>query len=95
MDTEYRPAIWEKIVSASVAVAIVALVGFLVIRNEPFADQQLAALVRILLSLATAVNPGLYSSCGGGFSIIRRHLFLFPKACSNAIPNGHSASQEP
>jgi hypothetical protein len=55
---DYTPATWEKIVSVSVAVAIVALVSYLVVRNEPFAEPQLAALVRILLSLAIAVLGG-------------------------------------
>ena len=55
---DYSPATWEKAVSVSVSVAIVALVSYLVIRNEPFAEPQLAALVRTLLSLAIAVLGG-------------------------------------
>jgi hypothetical protein len=64
----HRPAEWEKITTALVAVAIVALVGFLIIRNEPVADPNLAVATRILLSLASAslgaTIPGFLMSVG-------------------------------
>lgn len=59
----YKPALWEKIVSSTVSVLTFMLVGWLVIRNQPFADPNLVVLLRIVLSIATAVLgatiPGL------------------------------------
>jgi hypothetical protein len=49
------PELWEKIVSYVVAVFIVLLVGFLVIRNEPFADPNLVVIIRIVLIVAVGV----------------------------------------
>lgn len=51
----YNPALWEKIVAATVAVLTFMLVGWLVIRNRPFTDPNLVVLLRIVLSVATAV----------------------------------------
>jgi hypothetical protein len=52
---DYHPRLWERIVSATAAVTIVGLIGFLVVRNQPFSDPNLVILVRILLAFATAV----------------------------------------
>lgn len=46
---------WEKVLSAAAAITIVALVGYLVVRNQPFSDPNLVVDVRIMLSFATAV----------------------------------------
>ncbi len=51
----YRPALWEKIVASSVAVLIFALVGWLVIRNQPFTDPNLVVLLRNVVSVATGI----------------------------------------
>lgn len=51
----YRQSSAERWVAILTAVSVIALVGFLVIRNEPFSDRNLVVLVRIILSLAVAV----------------------------------------
>jgi hypothetical protein len=48
-------ALWEKILAATVASLIFALVGWLVIRNQPFADPNLVVGFRIVLSVAAAI----------------------------------------
>ncbi len=50
-----HPALWEKVLSFAVAVPIILLVGWLVIRNEPFADPNLVVLFRIVLSISLGV----------------------------------------
>ena len=49
------PHAFEKIFSALAATTILGLCSFLIIRNQPFADQNLVVLMRILLSLAVSV----------------------------------------
>lgn len=51
----YTPATWERATVTVLAVAVVGLVGFLVVRNEAFADPNLVVATRALLSLAIAV----------------------------------------
>lgn len=51
----YVPARWEKITSYAMAIWIVALVSYLLIRNQRFEDPNLAVGMRILLSLSTAI----------------------------------------
>ena len=51
----YQPRPWERIVSSAAAITVVGLIGFLVIRNQPFSDPNLVVLVRILLAFAMAV----------------------------------------
>jgi tetratricopeptide (TPR) repeat protein len=46
---------FERRLSLFTAVFIVALVGFLVIRNQPFADPNLVVLARIILALAIGI----------------------------------------
>jgi len=52
---QYTPSNWEKIVSVLMAVVIFALVIWLAIRNQPFADPNIVVLVRIVLSVAAGV----------------------------------------
>jgi hypothetical protein len=51
----YTPALWEKITVVVVSVGIVLLVGWLVLRNQRFADPNLVVILRIIISLAVAV----------------------------------------
>jgi hypothetical protein len=51
----YTPELWEKITVVAVSVGIVVLVGWLVLRNQPFADPNLVVILRIIISLAVAV----------------------------------------
>lgn len=59
----YQPQIWEKILSYGVALLIVIAVLFLVVRNQPIADPNLAVILRVVLSVAMAILgasvPGL------------------------------------
>ena len=50
----YQPAPWEKILVAVVSVGLLAVVSFLIIRNQPFADQNYAAFTHLLLSFAAS-----------------------------------------
>lgn len=52
---KYTPGGWERITAIITAVFVIVCVSYLVIRNEPFADQYLATLARTLLSFAMAV----------------------------------------
>lgn len=45
----------EKVIVFVASFLVISLVGYLVIRNEPFADPNLVVLVRIILAMATAV----------------------------------------
>jgi hypothetical protein len=54
-DAKYLAAPWEKVVVLTVAMVIVLLVAFLVVRNEPFADPNLVVILRIFVSLSAAV----------------------------------------
>ena len=51
----YYASLWEKGVTVTAACAIILLVGFLVIRNERFADPNLVVLSRTILSVSVAV----------------------------------------
>jgi hypothetical protein len=53
--TGYTPALWEKITVVAIAGGIVLLVGWLVVRNEKFADPNLVVILRIIISLAVSV----------------------------------------
>ncbi len=59
----YQPQIWEKLIVLLTGMVFIALIGFLLIRNEPFADRNLVVLARILLS----VVAGLFSATIPGF----------------------------
>lgn len=72
---QYRASQWEKIVAVAMAVLIVGLVIYLVVRNQPFADPNLVRILRIVLSVAAgilgATIPGFLDVkwSGGGFMI--------------------------
>jgi hypothetical protein len=72
---QYSASQWEKIVAVAMAVLIVGLVIYLVVRNEPFADPNLVRILRIVLSVAAgilgATIPGFLDVkwSGGGFII--------------------------
>jgi GTPase SAR1 family protein len=59
----YQPQTWEKLIVLLTGTVFIALIGFLLIRNEPFADRNLVVLARILLS----VIAGLFSATIPGF----------------------------
>ena len=52
---QYTPGRWEQLTAIITAVFVIFFAIYLIIRNEPFADQYLAALARNLLSFAMAV----------------------------------------
>lgn len=54
-EMSYQPREWEKVVAYSTGMLFVVLIGYLVIRNEPFADPNLVVLLRIVLSLSVAL----------------------------------------
>jgi hypothetical protein len=66
---------WERIVAVSAAVCVFGLIAWVVIRNEPFADDNIVLLLRIIVSVAAAVLgatiPGFLEVewRGGGFVI--------------------------
>jgi hypothetical protein len=51
----YVAPAWEKICAVATAIVVVAFVGFLAVRNEPFKDENIVVLLRIVLCLAVAV----------------------------------------
>ena len=51
----YQASIWERIIAVVCAVAILGLVFILVLRKEPFTDPNKVVLIRIVLSMATAI----------------------------------------
>jgi len=51
----YQPQNWEKILTYATAFLFVGLIGFLVVRNQPFADPNFVVLVRVLLSVVVAI----------------------------------------
>lgn len=54
-DAAHQPAQWEKVSVYVVAVFVIGLIAFIVLRNTPFADPNIIVFVRILLALAVAV----------------------------------------
>lgn len=58
-EQQYRAQPWEKILAYSVAAVVILAVLYLVIRNEPFRDPNLVVLVRVLLSLAVAIQGAI------------------------------------
>jgi hypothetical protein len=51
----YSSVLWEKLTVVVISIGIVTLLGYLVLRNTPFADPNLVVITRILLSLAVAI----------------------------------------
>lgn len=107
--SKYISATWEKITVLVVAVFITGITSFLVIRNEPFADSNFVVLIRILLSLATAVLgaaiPGflnitlhkksLLIRASGALALFLLTFTLTPKVLSNVdtVQKGFPISQ--
>jgi len=52
---QHAPATWEKIMAVGMAFSIFSLVGWVIIRNQPFADQNFVVFLRIALSVAAAI----------------------------------------
>lgn len=52
---KYTPGRWERLTAIITAVVVIIFAIYLITRNEPFADPNLAALARKLLSFAMAV----------------------------------------
>jgi hypothetical protein len=96
----YTPALWEKIIVAIVAVAILILVGWLVVRNQPFADPNLVVVLRIIVSLAVAAlgatvpgflqigwdRKGIILRAGGALALFVLTYLLTPKVVAQAPP---------
>lgn len=51
----YNAPQWEKIVAVGMAVLIIGVVLYLVVRNQPFADPNLVTVLRIVLSVAAGI----------------------------------------
>lgn len=51
----YTPLPWEKFVATGVALAVIGVTCYLIVRNEPITDRNLASMLRTLLSVATAI----------------------------------------
>lgn len=95
----YKAALWERILAAVCAVAILALVFIVVLRNEPFRDQNQVVLVRTILSLAVgvigAVVPGFLQvdlrgkgvaiRAGGALALFVITFFFSPKVLPLAV----------
>jgi hypothetical protein len=75
------------------AVAVISLIGFVVIRNEKFADPNLVVLMRIVLGLSVAIfgatvpgflnvswqGSGLVVRAGGALALFVLSLFWTPQ----------------
>ncbi|WP_417914142.1 hypothetical protein [Candidatus Electronema sp. JM] len=95
----YQPAQWEKIVATIVALFIVGLISFLVIRDKPFSDSNFPIFIRILLSLACAVlgavipgflnidlqAKGLLIRAGGALALFVITYFFTPQTISPSV----------
>jgi hypothetical protein len=55
MGTKTEPLLVERLAALGAALLILGLTGFLLIRNEPLASEQLFFALRLVLSLAAAV----------------------------------------
>ena len=89
----YKPELWEKITVVTVSVCIVVLVGWLVIRNQRFADPNLVVILRTIISLAVAVlgatipgflqidwtNKGKAIRAGGALALFVATFLMSPK----------------
>jgi outer membrane protein OmpA-like peptidoglycan-associated protein len=103
---DYHPRLWEQIVAAAAAVTIVGLVGFLVVRNQPFSDQNLVVFVRILLAFATSLlgatipgtlhvkwsGKGVAVRAAGAVGLFVLTLFFTPTAL---VPSPTAPKSEP
>jgi hypothetical protein len=106
-DSNYKPALWEKITVVTVAVGIVVLAGFVVVRNQKFPDPNLVVILRIILSLAVAVlgatipgflqvnweNRGLAIRAGGALALFIVTYLLSPKVVKETPPNGEGTGK--
>ena len=94
------PAPWEKALGAAVAVSIFLLVGWLAVRNEPFADPNLVVLLRIVLSVAAGIlgamipgflglawsGRGLAVRAGGALALVILSLVWSPAVIQAPTP---------
>jgi tetratricopeptide (TPR) repeat protein len=99
-----QPTTFERVASIVAAALVLLLIAFLVIRNQPFADPNLAMLTRIVLSLAIAVLgatiPGFLNvswsglggaiKAGGALALFVVSLLYTPKV----LPLGSDPSRE-
>jgi internalin A len=51
----HNPQPWEKVLAYAAGSLVVGLVGYLAVRNEPFADPNIVVLLRTVLSLSVAL----------------------------------------
>jgi hypothetical protein len=103
-----KPMVWERITAVITAIGIVATVLFLVIRNKPFNDPNLVVLLRIILSLATAILgatiPGFFNlkwdvkgvavRAGGALALFA-FTFIFTPKVLPAAAAGPAANIDP
>lgn len=96
---------FERMLVAVTSVFIVALVAYLVIRNEPIADQNLVVMVRILISLAVSVlgavipgflnvswkGSGLAIRAGGALALFVLTFALTPQVLPSSSTDGAGA----
>ncbi len=89
----YTAQPWERIVASGVAVLVVFTVLWLVIRNEPIADDNLVVLIRVLLAVSVAIigavvpgflqvswkGRGLLIRAGGALALVVLALVFTPK----------------
>jgi len=97
----YTPTLWERVLAAVCAVAVLVLVFVVILRKTPFADQNQVVLVRIVLSLAVsiigAVIPGFLQvslrgrgiaiRAGGALALFVITYFFSPKVLPFTISN--------
>ena len=74
----YRPALWEKILRPGMALAVVVLIGFLGVRNQPFRDPNLVVLIRIVLSTAVAMAASPPAGPGRWRGLLRGRRLAAP-----------------
>jgi len=96
-NSNYQPAQLEKVVASAVAILIVGLISFLVIRDKPFSDPNFPVFIRILLSLACAVlgavipgflnvdlkAKGLLIRAGGALALFVITFFFTPNVATS------------
>lgn len=99
----YTPALWERILAAVCAIAILVLVFIVVLRKDPFTDDNQVVLIRIALSLAVgvigAVVPGFLQvdlkvkgiaiRAGGALALFVITFFFSPNVLPLAASKEH------
>jgi hypothetical protein len=83
----------ERVFSLIAAAAVISLIGFVIVRNEKFADPNLVVMVRVVMALSVAIfgatvpgflnvswnGSGLAVRAGGALALFVLSLFWTPK----------------